>query len=625
MKGIAGKVLMVDLTKNKIKVIEEKDVIYRKYMGGVGLALYYLMKEIKPDADPLSPENVMVIAPGLLTGSPAPAVPRYTICAKSPLTGGLGKSEAGGFWGPELKRAGYDALVIKGKADHPVYLKIVDDQIEIVDASHLWGKTTAEAERLLKQEVPRSRVLQIGPAGENLVLYANICNNLAHFNGRNGLGAVMGSKNLKAVVVRGTGRIDYYDKERLINTTKWVAENYKEHPLARGLHEGGTAAGVAGVNAGGTLPTNNWNENYFATADKISGQIMNETILINRKGCYSCPIRCKRVVELEEERFSVNPELGGPEYETLVALGSNCGIDDLNLLAKANEMCNQYALDTISLGMTISFAMNCFEEGLLTLEDTDGLELRFGNKDILLRLIEMTAKRQGFGSLLAEGSARMAEKIGRESYKYLREVKKQEIPMHDPRVKTGLALQYALSPHGADHWVAQHDPFFTQPDSLGMEAIAPLGIYEPVPAVDLSSDKVRLFYYTHLLVAAYDCLGVCVFGYVARSMVPLDMLVELVKGVTGWKTSLWELLKVGERISNMMRLFNVKQGFTKEDDRIPDLFFEDIKTGPLQGKNALDKEEFDRAISSYYKMAGWTEEGVPANSKLKELGLDSFM
>lgn len=623
-EGYLGKILRVDLTDGRIWTEEPDDLFYRAYIGGPGIGLYYLLNELPPHADPLGPDNILTFAAGVLTGTPTPAGCRFTVTARSPLTGTVGKSEAGGWWGAELKRAGWDAVVIRGRAPEPVYLWIENDQAELRPARHLWGKTTGDVQALIRQEHGSEsiRVAQIGPAGENLVRYANITNELAHFNGRNGLGAVMGSKQLRAIAVRGTRKVPMANAAAVTEVARWVASSVKDHPQASMLHQTGTPAGIVPVNSSGALPTNNWTTGYFEDAAAIGGQAMNDTILTDRKGCFACPIRCKRVVEVDEERFSVESKYGGPEYETLGAFGSNLGIGDLKLVAKANEVCNALGLDTMSAGMTISFAMDCYEHGLLDKQATGGMALTFGNADVLLPLLDDIAHRRGLGALLADGSEQAAAVIGPESARFLRNAKGQEAPMHDPRVKTGLGLQYALSSHGADHWVAQHDPLYAQAGSLSLKGLGPIGIRAPVPATDLGPDKVRTFYYSHMLTSAYDLLGMCIFGAVGRSLLPLDRLVDVVNGATGWGVELWELMKAGERLSVMMRLFNHREGFTQADDKMPDLFYTPMKGGPLDGKAAIDREIFGQALELYYDMAGWTGPGAsPSAGKLAELGL----
>lgn len=623
--GFTGKILLVDLSTSEVLIEEPAEDFYRQYLGGAGLGLYYLLKSNKRNIDPLGHHNTLVFAPGLLTGTSAPSVPRYCVMAKSPLTGALGKSEAGGWWGPELKRAGFDAVVIKGRAPEPVYLWIKDGEAEIRSATHLWGLDTGDAQQKLRRELgdDRVQVAQTGPGGENLVRFAGICNNLAHFNGRNGLGAVMGSKNLKAIAVRGTRPVTIKDSQVVKDTLQWVAKQVKVHPLSAALHEHGTPVGITGNNAGGCLPTNNWDTGVFPDAGEIGSEKLIEKYLVKRGGCFACPVMCKRIVEVKDEDMTVDRSYGGPEYEALAALGSNCGIGNLKLLLKANELCNRYTLDTISLGMTISFAMKCFEEGILGPADTGGLELRFGNEKVLLPLIEKIAKREGIGAILAEGSRLAAARIGKGSDKFLLHVKGQEVPMHDPRVKSGLGLQYALSVNGADHWFAQHDPFFTSKESMGVKALAALGLTEPTGALDLGPRKVRLVLYTSYLNAVYDMLGVCVFGYTARSVTPLGKLLALVEAVTGWEVSWWELLKAGERMLAMAKEYNSRQGLTIADDTLPDKFFSPMNGGPVDGKAGLSREKFTGAVNCFYGMAGWDKDtGRPTAAKLYELGLE---
>lgn len=626
MMGLNGTILKVNLSERETEIYECAEAFYRTYIGGPGIGLYYLLKKVPANCDPLSPDNVLVFAPGLLTGTAAPCAPRFTVCAKSPLTNALGKSEAGGFWGPELKKAGFDAVIVEGKADSPVYILIVDGKVEIRDASKIWDAETGETEEYIFMDtgMKNLEVACIGPGGTNCVRFAGIASGLSHFNGRNGLGAVMGSKNLKAIAVCGSRRVEVSDKEKIKQIAQWVNQNYRNHPLSFALHEKGTPIGIESSNASGCLPTYNWSQSVFSGAESIGAEAL-EKYLVKRDGCYSCPIKCKRVVEIDRPDLKVERRYGGPEYETLAALGSNCGIRNLELIIKANEMCNRYTLDTISTGMVISFAMACYSRGLLTKEDTGGLELEFGNEEVILPLIEQIAYRRGFGKMLADGTRRFAAQVGQEVKNFLLEVKGQEVPMHDPRVKAGMSLQYALAPQGADHWFAQHDPFFTSRESLGLTAVAPLGILEPISATDIGPDKVRLILYTSFLNFMYDCLGVCVFGAVARSLIPINYFVELTQAVTGWETSLWELMKVGERINTMARLFNVRQGFKAEDDKLPKLFFQLISGGPLDGKGGIDEKTFRDAVQLYYEMAGWDRAtGIPTNGKLLELGLKEF-
>jgi aldehyde:ferredoxin oxidoreductase len=622
-RGFLGKILHVDLTEGTCTSEKPDEQFYRMYLGGPGIALWYLLHQRADMADPLGPENVLVFAPGLLTGTQAPCMPRFTVCARSPLTGGFGKSEAGGYWGPQLKRAGFDAVVVRGKAQEPVYLWIEDGRAEIRSALRLWGQETGATQDMIRAELsePHAQVAQIGPGGENLVRFACITNDLSHFNGRNGLGAVMGSKHLKAIVSSGERRVAVANDGAIKEIFKWAAEQLKQNPLTQALHDFGTPLGIDTNNALGVLPTCNWQKGVFEGADQINAAKLGMH-LVRKGGCYACPIRCKRVVQIDEPDMRVDPKFGGPEYETLVMLGSNCGIADLKLIIKANELCNRLGIDTISTGMTISFAMHCYENGLITGSDTGGLDLRFGNGQILLPLIEQIAYRRGFGSILADGSKAAAKRIGKGSEAFLMEVKGQEVPAHDPRVKTGLGLQYALAFNGADHWFSQHDPFFNKEESYSFKEIKPLGITKPVNDRDVGPDKARFVLYGAYLTFLYDLLGACVFGYIGRGAIPIAKVCDLVQGATGWNTSLWELLKAGERAHTMARIFNVRCGFDSTDDRLPMKYFSPLRGGPLDGQAAIDAELFDKLVRDYYGMAGWDESGRPARGKLLELGLE---
>jgi len=563
----------------------------------------------------------------MMQGTGFPGAGRHGVGGKSPLTGALGSSEVGGWWGHEFKRAGYDALIVRGRAEAPVYLWIKDGEVEIRPAGHLWGLTTGRCQAAIRQELDddRVRIAQIGPGGENLVRFAAIMHDVNRAAGRTGMGAVMGSKNLKAIAARGAGDIEVHNKEGLRTLYRETSELAKTHAQARGLHQLGTSAGIEVMNAAGCLPTNNWQNAVFADADRIGGRRLNEEFLIKRGGCYMCPVRCKRVVAVPDPTYGVDSEYGGPEYETLGALGSSCGVASMEVVIKANEMCNRYTLDTISAGMTIAFAMACYEAGLLTRDDTGGLDLRFGNEEAILPLIDDMVNRRGLGALLADGSAAAAKKIGRGAEEFLLTVKNQELPMHDPRVKVGLGLQYALSPVGADHWFAQHDPLFATETSPGCVELAQMGLGSPVSPLDLGPEKVRMVAYTSYLQSLYDNLGVCIFTAVARSMTGLDTLTAIVRATTGWDVSLWELLKAGERTNTLYRLFNIRQGIGAAADALPGRFFQPFTDGPLQGKQAIDQKRFVEAVHLYYAMSGWDPEtGEPTVGKLSELGLQEF-
>lgn len=607
--GYTGKILRVDLSSGTVNTEEPDEGFYRRYFGGRGVIAYYLLKEVPRGIDPLAPDNLLIFSAGPITGVALPGAGRHSVGAKSPVTGGYGEAEAGGFFGAELKHAGFDAIIFKGKASSPVYLWIHDGQAELRDASHLWGKTTGETQAALRQELndQRIRVSCIGPAGENLVRFACIINDLRDAAGRCGLGAVMGSKRLKAVAVRGNGKIEIADLERIKAVARYVRDGVPTR--SKGLHDNGTAGGVPYLNASGGLPTRNFQHGQFELADKISGDTMRQTILIGRETCYACPIRCKRVVRTPDP-FPADPQYGGPEYETIAALGSNCGIGDLAAIARANMLCNAYGLDTIATGSVIAFAMECAERGLLP--SSQGLS--FGSAEAMLDLVEAIAFRRGLGDLLAEGSWRAAQIIGQEALSYAMHVKGQELPMHEPRWKMGMGLGYAMSVTGADHMHNIHDSMYTKPGSA-LQDLHSLGILEPLPTNDLSLRKVRLLVYGTLARAIDNYLQLCMFQ-------PYDSLqkVEIVRAVTGWNVSLWELMKVSERGTTMARLFNVREGLSSQHDDLPDRMFEPFRDGPLAGV-ALDRQAFLEAKQAYYAMMGWNANGVPTREKLAELDI----
>ena len=612
--GYNGKILRVNLSTGNFSIEQPGEDFYRRYIGGTGFISYYLLREMKPRIEPLSPENKLIFATGVVTGAPVGGCGRNSVGAKSPLTGAYGDAQVGGFWGVEVKRAGYDAIILEGKAENPLYLWIEDEKVELKDASHLWGKTTGEALKILSSELGTGvRTAMIGPAGENLVRYACILNDIHHAAGRTGMGAVMGSKNLKAIVVRGHKPPSLAEPEVVRSLAKWLRDNFMK--LAGSFYDEGTAGGLWALNRSGGLPTRNFQESVFEGATKISGRALRDTILVARRSCFACPIRCKRQVEVKEP-YQVDPLYGGPEYETLASLGSDCGIADLRAIAKGNELCNAYGLDTISTGATIAFAMECFERGILREKDTGGLELHFGNAQAMLKLIEQIARREGFGDLLAEGMAKAASIIGKGAEGFALHIKGQPIPMHEPRYKQGMGLGYAISSTGADHCHNIHDNLFSAP-SRDLEEAKALGILEPLPIDDLSPAKVRLLLYNLYWMHLLNCLVFCFF-------VPFDysQITSLVGAVTGWNTSLWELMKVGERCLNMTRAFNIREGLGKEDDYLPQRFFTPLPSGPLKGVS-IDRQRFEQAKETFYPMVGWDKiRGAPTLEKLQELGIE---
>jgi len=621
MYGATGKILRVNLSTGEISIEELTEDFYRLYPGGKALAGYFLLNEMPANVEPLAPENLLVIANGLLTGSPVATATRYVVSARSPLTGAYGESEAGGFWGPELKMAGIETILITGKSQEPVYLWIQDGQAELRPAGQLWGRPPAEVQADIRSELgdDKVRVLQIGIAGENLVRYACITNELRHFNGRNGLGAVMGSKNLRAIAVRGHQRYQSmaYAPDQLMALGRKLSQEVKKHPASAELQDRGTPGLVEMLNAGGILPTRNFRQGAFENVDNVKWDAYEKEVLTARRSCYACAVRCKREAAVDG-RVS---EYGGPEYETVGAFGPNCGVDDLRLIAKVNELCNTYLLDTISTGATIAFAMECYEHGLIGSEDTGGLELRFGNGEVLLPLVEQIATRTGFGDLLAEGSRRAAAKIGGDALFFAMQVKGQELAMHEPRGKYNVGMGYAISEIGADHLVVTHDPALSNPDSMAFKSAQPLGITQAQPPRSLGPGKMQHFYILEKWNSFEKAVGMCFFGPAPRSFIPPGEVLAAIEAVTGWEYSIQEALSVGERATNMARLFNLREGFSRKDDNLPERLFQPLENGKLAGQ-AIPREEFEQALTILYDLKGWeADSGVPTRERLEALSL----
>lgn len=612
--GYAGKVLRANLTTGETTVEERPDDFYRTYLGGRAMAAYFLLSELPRGVDPLGPDNKLFFTAGPLTGTPLPGSGRNSVAARSPLTGRFGESQGGGYFGAELKRAGFDAIVVEGVAARPTYLWVRDGQAELRDASDLWGLSTADAQAAMREELGDRllRTALVGPAGENLVRYACVMNDVSHAAGRSGMGAVMGSKRLKGIAVRGRGDVPLADAERLRAYTRKIVED-KELRAQRSKY--GTTAGTTGQNAGGGLPTRNFQGGYFEDGDKLSGEALNASLLVDVDTCYACPLHCKRVVEAAEP-YRIDRRFGGPEYETVGSFGSNCGVSDLAAVSKANELCNAHGLDTISTGVSIGFAMECRERGLLSDRELDGLDLRFGNGAAMVRVVELIARRQGVGDLLAEGVRRMAQRVGGGSEAFAMETHGQEIPMHMARQKPTLGVGYAVGPAGADHGLGLHDPALVR-EGPGMLPWRELGILKPQPLTELTLDKVRALKYGQCWRTILDSAVIC-------SMPPFDRasFVDLMSAATGWNISLFELMKIGERGIQLARAYNTREGFGRKDDRLPDRCFEPLQTGALAG-TAIDRGRFDDMVDAYYEMMGWDPStGQPRRGVMLELGLD---
>ena len=629
--GYTGKILHVDLNSGILRTEEPGDEFYRLYMGGSAMGMHYVLKNTPPGTDPLGPENVLALFTGVLTGTPISGQSRLTSVARSPLTNAIGDAQSGGFFPAELKFAGFDGIVILGKSPKPVYLWIHHGEAELRDASHLWGKVTGEAESLIKEELEDKRieVLQIGPAGENGVRYAALINMSNRANGRTGMGAVMGSKNLKAVAVRGKQKPGIADAETFRKLQKWGPKNLQDSDAA-GLAKYGTPDVTAPQHKSGGLPTFNFNSGVFEDYEKIDGITLYDHHLrghekddqdrFGRDTCFSCTYRCKRVAEVKEGPYKSDHIYGGPEYETIATFGSYCGVSSMEAIIRANALCNMYGMDTISCGATIAWAMECWKEGKLTAEDTGGLELNYGDAEMMVKLTEMIAKRVGFGDLLAEGSKKAAERIGRGTEDFLITSKGQEAPAHMPQVKRSLSVIYAANPFGADHMSSEHDASYKDyPERMSF-----IGLNNPQPKRSLNEEMMRFAMVTQHVYSAMDSVNVCQFVYgPAWQLYGTDQLVELIGAVTGWDVSVDELLEVGERRVNMMRLFNAREGIGRESDTLPKKMF----NRPLRGGRSdgfhIDSTEWEKALEDYYRLNQWNvETGYPKKEKLENLKLN---
>jgi aldehyde:ferredoxin oxidoreductase len=600
MFGWTGTILRINLTSGEIRREPTNIQDAKLFIGARGLATRLLSDEIDPTIDPLSPENKLIFAPGPLSGTFAPSMGRYDVVTKGPLNGTIAASNSGGSFGPEVKFAGYDMIVIEGAAREPVYIWIKDDLVEIRSAAALWGKNvpdTTDAVRAVTDD--DAKVACIGPGGEKKVLFANIMNEMQRAAGRSGVGAVMGSKNLKAVAVVGTKPIEVADPEAFEKAVMHARNAIQSHPVGgTGLRVYGTDVLVNILNSVGSLPTRNFRDGHFPTADKIGGESLTANLLQRPKGCFSCIISCGRVTKVTNPRYAGEGE--GPEYESAWGFGADCGIDNLDAITKANYICNEQGLDTITCATTIACAMDMYESGVLSLKDTGGLPLCFGDPDAIIRLTEMIAKREGIGDKLAEGSYRFAASYGHPEYSMT--VKKQEMPAYDPRGVQGIGLQFATSNRGGCHVRG----YTISPEVLGV----------PVKMDQHATDgKPGLVITFQNLTAALDSTGACLFTTFG---IGGDELAALLSAVTGFEYTTDDFMKAGDRIWNLERMFNLRAGLTGADDTLPERLLHDpIKTGPSKG----EVNHLDRMLPEYYQLRGWDAEGKPTADKLKDLAL----
>ena len=600
MHAYAGKTLRVDLSRGRIQVEPADPDLARAFIGGRGLATKIVCDEIDPMIDPLDAANKLIFATGPLTGTSAMCGGRFMVITKGALTGAIASSNCGGNFGPELKYAGYDMVVFEGAAAEPVILVIDDGAVELRPAGELWGKNVHQTEDALHERLGEDfKCVSIGPAGEKLVRFAAIMNDKNRAAGRSGVGAVMGSKKLKAVAVRGTGGLTTADPKGFRAACLDALAKLKEAPITgSGLPQFGTAVLVNIINESGLLPTRNCQQGQFEAAEQISGETIAEQILVRARACVACPIACGRVTALRDGKFSGRGE--GPEYETIWAFGADVGVSDLAAATKANYICNELGMDTITAGATIACARELFEKGALDKKEA-GCDLRFGNADALVDLVTKIGHRQGFGDVLAEGSARLAERYGRPEL--FMGVKKQEFPAYDPRGAYGMGLQYATSNRGACHVRG----YMIAPEILGVPEKADPYATEGKAALNIGFQN---------LTAALDSAGICLF--VTFAPVGGPEIAALLKTATGFDYDVDELMRAGERIWNLERMFNLRAGFSKKDDTLPKrLLREPMPGGPAKGKTV----PLEEMLSEYYHLRGWDKEGRPTKERLAALGL----
>ena len=605
MKGICGKLLEIDLTSGKTKEIMISDEMVEKYLGGRGLGARLLFDLLPAKTDPLSPENVLIFLTGPLTGSMVTGSSKFVAVTKSPLTRGWCDSYSSGRISVELKKVGYDGMVIRGKSNHPCYLKIDDGGIEVREADGIWGKDSFETERIIKdiEGNPSAGVSSIGPAGEKLCKFACINSDLYRQAGRGGVGAVMGSKGLKAIVVKGKKEVGLHDRKRLVELNRENYQRAKKSVVAQARMKYGTPLTLNITHTGGILPTKNF---QFGTWEKALEKIDSVGVYkstISHKACLSCFTHCSMITRVSEGKYK-GITVEGPEYETLGMFGSNLLIDSLPTVIQANVLCDKLGLDTISTGNVIGFIMECFERGLISTRETEGPEIRFGDSGASLAAIEMIAYRKGFGDILAEGVKAVSERIGKDSGRFAMHVKGMEFPAYEPRGAFGSGLSYAVSPRGACHRRAW-------PPAKEI-----LGGYPPY-TVEGKAEMIKGLYDENCVLHS---LLVC---DMPAKFIPLslDDYANYFQAVTGESISKNDFLTIAGRIETLIRMINLREGFTRKDDTLPyRTLFEPLPDGPAKGQ-FIGEENLNRMIDDYYACRGWDSAGVPTPSTLQKYGL----
>jgi aldehyde:ferredoxin oxidoreductase len=615
MFGLMGKILRVNLTDGKISEEGIPEEMVKKFLGGRGIASKYLFDELKPGVDPLGPENKLIFMSGLLSGTPSPSAGRYSVVAKSPLTNIWAQANSGGRWGVDLKQSGFDGIIFEGISERPVYLVIDDGKAELRDAGDLWGKNVLETTEAIKETLGKKfNVACIGKAGENLVRYAAIMNDIHRAAGRCGLGAVMGSKRLKAVAAKGTQKIQIANKEAFQELSKKHYELLGEAILAAGLEGYGTNLVLDMVNVVGGLPTRNWQTGICSYAEEVNGEALSEKVLVKTVGCFACPIKCGRGTEIKKGPYAGHKG-EGPEYETVVVFGPMCDNRDLESITMANYLCNDYGMDTISCGSTISFTMECFEKGILTKQDTDGLEINFGDSEMIVGLVHKIAKREGVGDLLAEGTRIMAQRLGRDSERFAMQVKGLELPAYDSRAAKITGLAFATANRGGDHITGYvQGPTFLASPFLVVEDSE---IQDPLVE---NPEEAKVVKELEDVLTTFDALGSCKFMGLGSDA---EEITNIIEAVTGWEFGVADLRKAGERIYNLERAFNVREGMTRADDTLPKRLLEDpLPEGQAEGQ----VNNLEVLLDPYYEFRGWDKTtGKPTPEKLRELGLEEVI
>jgi aldehyde:ferredoxin oxidoreductase len=617
--GYTGTLLRIDLTSEKIEKVPVETDFLRTYLGGGAIGTFFLHKETNARTDPLSPENVLCIAPGVTTGAAVSGVSRCSVTALSPLTGMVGDSQAGGAIGPMIKRAGYDALLITGRAASLKYIAIDGDQIQIRNADHLSGHKTNALLDSLDSELEGKgwSIIQCGPAGEKLVRFACLMVDRNDVAGRTGLGAVFGSKNLRAVAVRGQNDLNFADPEGLKDLAQKAAKKIPDAGFPATLQKHGTP-GVVGFQAeGGNLATHNYSRGFTAEYMQLCGETYDATLGAGSTTCFGCAVRCRKKVKADKP-YQLSDDLGGPEFETLGLLGSNLDITDPAAVARANQLCGEYGMDTISMGGLAGYVFECLEKGLITENEIDGVALGFSKPEGLFKLIEKTGQRQGIGDVLAEGFNAAVEKFGPATKDLAVHVKNQGLAVHMPQVKPSQALMYAVCPIGPDHQSCEHDWLLDAggDDCLGL-AIVGQGDRDSTNLAKVRMTINSQFYYSLL-----DSLCLCMFCWGPGNLFAYRELEDLVRFTTGWDCTFFELIKAGERRVNLMRQLNAKRGFSREHDSLPARVFTPLPDGPSKDKH-VDSKSFAEMLDNYFNMIGWDPvTGNPSAGKLKELGLE---